>query len=65
MHAVEMSYLKGACGVNRWDGASNVSVYEICGMRGHGSGVGCFFFHLFTATGAAQGHNKRGKIKVC
>ncbi len=41
VRAVEMSYLRGACGVNRWDGASNGSVYERCGMRGHGSGVGC------------------------
>ncbi len=30
MHAVEMSYLRGACGVNRWDGVSNESVcYEM------------------------------------
>ncbi len=35
--AVEMSYLRGACGVNRWDGVSN----ERCGMRGRGSRVGC------------------------
>ncbi len=34
--AVEMSYLRGACGVNRWDGLSNESVYERCGMRGRG-----------------------------
>ncbi len=40
-HAVEMSYLKGACGVNKWDGVSNESVYERCGMRGCGSGVEC------------------------
>ncbi len=26
--------------VNRWDGVSNESVYERCGMRGCGSGVG-------------------------
>ncbi len=41
VHAVEMSYLRGACGVNRWDGLSNESVYERCGMIGRGSGVGC------------------------
>ncbi len=41
VHAVEMSCLGGACGVNRWDGVSNESVYEKCGMRGRGSGVGC------------------------
>ncbi len=39
--AVEMGYLRGACEVNRWDGVSNENVYERCGMRGHGSGVGC------------------------
>ncbi len=37
VRAIEMSYLRGACGVNRWDGVSN----ERCGMRGRGSGVGC------------------------
>ncbi len=26
--------------MSRWDGLSNESVYERCGMRGHGSGVG-------------------------
>ncbi len=36
-----MSYLRGACGVNRWDGVTNESVYEGCGMRGRGSAVGC------------------------
>ncbi len=41
VRAVEMSYLRGACGVSRWDGLSNESMYERCGMRGHGSGVGC------------------------
>ncbi len=28
VHAVEMSYLRGACGVNRWDSVSNENVYE-------------------------------------
>ncbi len=40
VHAAEMSNLKGACGVSRRDGLSSESVYERCGMRGHGSGVG-------------------------
>ncbi len=39
--AVEMSYLRGACGVSRWDGLNKESVYERCGMRGRGSGVEC------------------------
>ncbi len=41
VRAVEMSYLRGACGVSRWDGLSNECVYERCGMRGLGSGVWC------------------------
>ncbi len=39
VHAVEMSYLRGVCGVNRWEGVSNESVNERCSMRGRGSGV--------------------------
>ncbi len=30
--AVEMSYIRGACGVSGWDGESNESVYERYGM---------------------------------
>ncbi len=41
VHAVQMSYLRGAFGVSRWDGLNNESVYEKCGMRGRGSGVEC------------------------
>ncbi len=41
VHSVKMSYLRGACGGNRWDGLSSKSVYERCGMRGSGSGGGC------------------------
>ncbi len=32
MQAVEMSYLRSACGVNRMDGMSNESIYERFGM---------------------------------
>ncbi len=39
--AVEMSYLRGACGATRWDGESNESVYETCGMGSCGNGVNC------------------------
>ena len=28
VHAVEMSYLRGACGMTGWDGESNESMYE-------------------------------------
>ncbi len=41
VRAVEMSYLRGACGVTRWDGESNESVYERCDMGSHANGVNC------------------------
>ena len=41
LRAVEMSYLRGACGVTRWDGLSNESVYERCGMSHCANGVQC------------------------
>ncbi len=41
VYAVEMGYMRGVCGVSRWDGVSNKTVYERCVMRGHGSGVEC------------------------
>ncbi len=34
-----MSDLRGACGVTRWDGESNESVYERCGMGIHANEV--------------------------
>ncbi|KAK3893665.1 hypothetical protein Pcinc_002527 [Petrolisthes cinctipes] len=39
--AVEMSYLRGACGLTRWDGESNESVYERCGMSEKAIGIEC------------------------
>ena len=36
-----MSYLRGACGVTRWDGENNESVHERCGMGSQASGVNC------------------------
>ena len=36
---MEMSYLRGACGVTRWDGESNESVYKKCGMGSQANGV--------------------------
>ncbi len=39
VHAVEMSYLRGACGVTRWEGETNESVYESCDMVACASGV--------------------------
>ncbi len=38
MQAVEMSYLRSACGVSRMDGKSNESVYEHFGMCHVGEG---------------------------
>ncbi len=39
VHAVEMSYLRGECGVTRWDGDSNESVYERCTRGSQANGV--------------------------
>ncbi len=36
-----MSYLRGARGVTRWDGESNETVYERCGMGSQVRGVNC------------------------
>ncbi len=38
---MEMSYLRGACVVTRWDGESNESMYERCGMESHVNEVNC------------------------
>ncbi len=40
MRVVEMSYLKEACGVTRWERKSNENVYERCGMSVCVNGVG-------------------------
>ncbi len=41
VHAVEMSYLRGACGVTRLDRESDEGVYEKCGMGSQANGVNC------------------------
>ncbi len=41
VRAVEMSYLRGACGVTKSEGSSNESVYERCGMGTCANGVKC------------------------
>ncbi len=41
VRAVEMNYLRGACGVTKRDGKSNESVYERCGMGSRANGVTC------------------------
>ncbi len=41
VQAVEMSYLRGACGVSRMDGVSNESVYDRFGKSHVGVGKKC------------------------
>ena len=36
-----MSNLRGACGVTRWEGESNESEYQRCGIVTHANGVKC------------------------
>ncbi len=38
---MEMSYQRGACEGTGWDGESNESVHERCGMGTHANGVNC------------------------
>ena len=38
---VEMSYLRGACDVTRWECENNESMYERCEMRPCAKGVKC------------------------
>ena len=38
---MEMSYLRGACGVTKCDGESNESVCERCGMGSQANRVKC------------------------
>ena len=38
---VEGSYLRRACGVTRWEGESNGSVFERCVMGPYASGLKC------------------------
>ncbi len=41
IQAVEISYLRGGCGVNRMDGESNENVYRKFGMSSRGEGMSC------------------------
>ena len=36
---MEISYLREACGVIKWEGESNESMYERWGMETHANGV--------------------------
>ncbi len=41
VRALEISYLRGPCGVTRWEGESNESVSERCSMGACANGVKC------------------------
>ena len=41
IRAVEMSYLRGACGITWQDLESNESIYERFGMESKGEGIKC------------------------
>ncbi len=41
VRAVEISYLRGVCRMTRWDGKSNETVCERCGMGSQVNGVNC------------------------
>ncbi len=41
IQAVEMSFLRGGCGVKRMDGESNEDVYKKFGMSSRGGGMSC------------------------
>ena len=46
MQAAQISYLRGVCGVTRWNGESNERMYERCSMGSHAKGVNCGGKHL-------------------
>ncbi len=41
LRAVEMSYMRGACGISRWDLEDNEKVYEIFSMSATAKGMDC------------------------
>ncbi len=41
IQAVEISYLRGGCGVNQMDGESNENVHRKSGMSSRGEGMSC------------------------
>ncbi len=41
MRAVEMSYMRGGCGMSRWDLESNEKIYERFGVSVTVKGVDC------------------------
>ncbi len=41
IQTVDMSYLRGGCGVNRMDGESNENIYRKFGMSSRGEGTSC------------------------
>ena len=58
---MEISYLRGACGVSRWESESNESVYERCGMRICANGVMCGVVEWVNRNMRWFGHMERKK----
>ncbi len=59
VQAVEMSYLRSACGVSRMDGVSNESVYDHFGMSHVGVGKKCGVVEVKQQTLKWFGHMER------
>ena len=64
VHAVEITYLIGACGMTRWEGESNETVYERCGMGTCANRVKCIIVKwLKNNTERLFRHLERKKVK--
>ncbi len=59
VQAVEMSYLRGGCGVKRMDGESNENVYRKFGMSSRGEGMSCGVVMVKQSTLRWLGHLER------
>ncbi len=59
IQAVEMSYLRGGCGVNRMDGESNENVCRKFGMSSRGEGMSCGVVMVKRSTLRWFGHLER------
>ena len=56
---VEIKYLRGACGVTRWEGESNESMYKSCGMGPCAKRVKCVVKWVKKNSLRCFGHIKR------
>ncbi len=60
IQAVEISYLRGGCGVNRIVGESNENVYRKFGMSSRGEGMSCGVVEMVKSSSLRQfGHLER------